>query len=968
MADRFDDESGTVGAGVATTAADSERDVARGVTRWLISNFRAELADAARATPFTTPLLCAIAWREAGPYWLPLTPHKTAAEILGLCVYDASGDVAGAPRSAFPVNTAQFRLKFGDTFTRLLIAETNKARAARGLASANMVYKGYGIFQYDLQHVLTDESFFRERKWYSFDECVSRVVSELTKKYQATGDIQEAVRAYNGSGLKAQRYAQDVMRLLPYCEEAAESALASSQSVAWPVAGMGQAAMRADEAAAEVGSDEDPGAPAPDDLLDVADDDSARYIANLGFADNGMDLPPSEPGPAAAGDRAFDVSRAWDFLEACQNAHPRVTYGLGNKIRSLDAVPGRDFKRVDCSGFVKQLVRLSTVPSLRFPDGSVNQHQWVRSHAYEKSSVADGKAQDGVVRIAFLRPQDAGPRKIGHVALVVDGRTLESHGGVGPDSRSWTGTGWQAKAFVYVFARDGQVAAPVERAAVEAPPVAMPGIVRGVGDTTKKRTTASVFTTEALPQHHDDILIVNMRSEAGAPAAATAMRAAGLDAPGIDALSYFARAGRIKRVVPLRPGEEAVTAPSPMAAAAAMMGPGRLPGAPEAVAPVRFIEMVDPGEARRLQDALANDPSVLSVSQVPIRYLAAGRSPRKRVVAGGIGIQAVPPAVPVLWNLEKIQWREARAMAGFREAEQIRVAVLDSGVDTAHPDLRVSNYHWQNADLARPVSDRDYIGHGTHVSGTIAALINSGVSVQGVCSCLLDVWKIFDDQPTYAAGQGAFVYYVNPILYRRALAACVDDPPHVMNLSIGGPAVPDSVERSLFDQLLTAGVTICAAMGNDRQYNSPTSYPAAIPGIVAVGATGLDDRVTLFSNSGNHIAVSAPGKAIWSTLPTYDGQTAFGVAYGPDGRPQPGAKVRRERNYDAWDGTSMATPHVTGSTALLIAKRIAEGRTPTPADVRSELMAAADKVPAMNGGSFSADYGAGRINLLKLLQ
>jgi len=132
MVDDHGDESETTSLGLLTTAAFTERDLAQGVTRWMIANFQSQLTDAVRSTPFTVPLLCAIACREAGMYWLPLTPHKSAAEILGLAVYDASGDVAGAPRSAFPVNTAQFRLTYGEAFTNLLIDETNKARAARG--------------------------------------------------------------------------------------------------------------------------------------------------------------------------------------------------------------------------------------------------------------------------------------------------------------------------------------------------------------------------------------------------------------------------------------------------------------------------------------------------------------------------------------------------------------------------------------------------------------------------------------------------------------------------------------------------------------------------------------------------------------------------------------------------------------------------------------------------------------------
>jgi hypothetical protein len=64
----------------------------------------------------------------------------------------------------------------------------------------------------------------------------------------------------------------------------------------------------------------------------------------------------------------------------------------------------------------------------------------------------------------------------------------------------------------------------------------------------------------------------------------------------------------------------------------------------------------------------------------------------------------------------------------------------------------------------------------------------------------------------------------------------------------------------------------------------------------------------------------------------------------------------------------MATPHVSGCAALLIAKQRAAGNQLTPAQVRESLMASAEKVPAMNGMDFSTDYGAGRINLITLLQ
>jgi hypothetical protein len=995
---RSDDSETT---GIVATFVSSERDQADGVTRWMISNFQPQLADAVRSTPFTVPLLCAIACREAGLYWLPLTSHKPAAEVLGLMVYDASGDVAGAPRSAFPVNTAEFRLHYGDAFTSMLVDEANAARAARGLNPARIVYKGYGIFQYDLQFVRTDEDFFRAKKWYSFAECVGRAVKELKRGFDATGDIHDAVRAYNGSGPRAEQYARDVMRLLPFCEEAAASAPGPLSVITGFRAE--PAAARFVESSGASGRADDPALPADDEVNETADFETARLFANLGAPSAADPLPFTAATFAASAATGFDLARAKAFLQACMTSHPRVTYGLGSKPPFHGAIPGRDFRKIDCSGFVREAIRLATNPSVPFPDGSVVQHDWVRAHGFEKSTIAAGGESDGVVRIAFLRPQDS-PHHIGHVVLVAGGRTLESHGGVGPDSRPWDGRDWQAKAFVYVLARDAQFGTVTvqssrtfQPAILAAQPLAArivvphphlahiaehaapatatngasmsaPAIIQG-RENAVANMFSNVFSSDQLPTHHDGLLVVKMRTESMISGPAMALSAMSMEptTAGLSALSFFERAGMIKRIVPLRK-PDASAAPAPRFSATAMMMVSSRPiQEADASAGVRFIELEPGQDTQQLHTALANDPNVLSVSKVPVRYLTLPAAARKPAPRDEVGIEATPPDASILWNLQKIRWEEARGRPDFHEAQDVRVAVLDTGVDSQHPDLTVDSYHWQQPDLSS-VSDKDIIGHGTHVSGTIAALINSSVSVKGVCRCRLSVWKIFDDEPTYAPGLGAFVYFVNPIMYRRALAACVDDPVDVINLSIGGRGAPDATEQSLFDQLIASGVTICAAMGNEREQNSPTSYPAAIPGVIAVGATGLDDRVTNFSNRGSHIAVTAPGKAIWSTLPTYSGQTAFGAVFGPNGSPKLGMARRRETNYDAWDGTSMATPHVSGCAALLIAKGNAAGNKLRPDQVRQSLMASADKVSEMNGEDFNSDYGAGRINLLKLLQ
>jgi chitosanase len=196
---------------------------------------------------------------------------------------------------------------------------------------------------------------------------------------------------------------------------------------------------------------DDPAAPQFEDMADLA---GGRELANYG-SDQDADFGASDAAPATGEGRllALDINRAKAFLQACLTSTPRVRYGLGKKVPFHGATPGRDFTKVDCSGFVREAIRLSTNPMVAFPDGSVVQHDWIRAQGFTKSNINDAKQSDGFVRIAFLRPQDS-PQHIGHVVLISQGRTLESHGGVGPNARPWTGAGWQARAHVYFLARE----------------------------------------------------------------------------------------------------------------------------------------------------------------------------------------------------------------------------------------------------------------------------------------------------------------------------------------------------------------------------------------------------------------------------------------------------------------------------------------------------------------------------------
>jgi hypothetical protein len=354
--------------------------------------------------------------------------------------------------------------------------------------------------------------------------------------------------------------------------------------------------------------------------------------------------------------------------------------------------------------------------------------------------------------------------------------------------------------------------------------------------------------------------------------------------------------------------------------------------------------------------ALRKHPLVESVSSVPARGVWGGRADAER------GILEMLPVIRN-WNHVAIRLDEARRLRKFREPRRISVAVLDSGVDVKHPDLRGRVKRYVTAYGKRhplTISDRDIVGHGTHVSGIIGASRND-FGVDGICACDLRVFKVFQDEAEVVAADGARMFLVDPVRYRWALADCLHEGIEVINLSLGGADPPDPVEASLYKGLLKRGVAIVAAMGNASAERDVKSYPAAVPGVIAIAAIGPNDTEAPFSRRGKHVAICAPGVSIWSTLPTYPGQIGFlgqGRYQAPNAKP-----LRRNVRYDAWPGTSMATPHVTAAVALLLARR---GRM-RPEEVKARLMATADRVPGMKGKKFSKTYGAGRLNLERLL-
>jgi subtilisin family serine protease len=338
--------------------------------------------------------------------------------------------------------------------------------------------------------------------------------------------------------------------------------------------------------------------------------------------------------------------------------------------------------------------------------------------------------------------------------------------------------------------------------------------------------------------------------------------------------------------------------------------------------------------AASVADVEADDLAGLAIASLPERRITGdlletiGSSPgvdfAERLPARWLETDGADPRQNLQWGLRAIRYFEARRPS----AAGVRVAILDTGIDTAHPDLPDPVLYRHPGLRAQ-----DIIGHGTHVAGIIAAIANNRIGITGIADCRLAVWKIFPDEPE----RGDF--YVDSERYLRALGELPDEEVAAVNLSIGG-AAHSQAEALLFRRLVERGVTPVAAMGNEYEEGNPTSYPAAYDDVVSVGAIAETRRRSRFSSTGRHIDLVAPGSNILSTVPMR--RSAY----------------RQETEYVSWSGTSMATPHVTAAVALLAAH---PGWS--SAQISRRLRGSAAQLPAMRGSRWTQSYGAGLLDL-----
>ncbi len=268
-------------------------------------------------------------------------------------------------------------------------------------------------------------------------------------------------------------------------------------------------------------------------------------------------------------------------------------------------------------------------------------------------------------------------------------------------------------------------------------------------------------------------------------------------------------------------------------------------------------------------------------------------------------------------------------------SKNILVAVVDTGLDANHPDLKANVYHDAKGNygfdfVKNSPNPSDEHGHGTHVAGIIGAIANPKTGVSGVIQNVsIEAVKYYADSNTGA------VNLKNTV---KALEWAENSGAKVINYSGGGPEFAEE-EYLALKKAEAKGIIVVAAAGNERSdtdlpenYYYPSAY--RLTNIISVAATDINNKLIRSSNWGKtKVDVTAPGENIYSTL--------------PNGR------------YGFMTGTSQATAFVSGIAALLLS----HDPTLTPARVKEIIRNSVDLYPELK----DKVAAGGRVNAKKAL-
>lgn len=254
----------------------------------------------------------------------------------------------------------------------------------------------------------------------------------------------------------------------------------------------------------------------------------------------------------------------------------------------------------------------------------------------------------------------------------------------------------------------------------------------------------------------------------------------------------------------------------------------------------------------------------------------------------------------------------------------VKVAILDTGIDATHPDLRGNIRGGMNFTSDDPTDFMDKQGHGTHCAGIIAG-IDNGIGIIGVApEASIYAVKVLDNH-----GAGKLTGII------RGLRWAIDQDMDVISMSLGVGKEPPQIIHNLFKEAYRKGIPIVVASGNEGK---EVAYPAAYPESIAVGAINETLQASSFSNRGKGLDIVAPGVGIYSTY--LNGQ------------------------YSKMSGTSMAAPLVAGAIALWIANRRKLGKSYTVADIHYALAKSAKDI---GPEGYDEETGYGLLDIVRFL-
>ncbi|NJC72330.1 S8 family serine peptidase [Planosporangium thailandense] len=287
--------------------------------------------------------------------------------------------------------------------------------------------------------------------------------------------------------------------------------------------------------------------------------------------------------------------------------------------------------------------------------------------------------------------------------------------------------------------------------------------------------------------------------------------------------------------------------------------------------------------------------------------------------------QPLPSVSAQPWPQQHWDFKQLAALGA--DGTGVTVAVIDSGVDAHHPQLRGQVLTGWDAFEKTGNGQEDCVGHGTEVASLIAARRIPGTPFQGLAPGV-KILPIRANEHTEGNDSGRGT----PAELAQAIDQAVQRHARVINLSLVLTEDNPDVHRAI-DNALANNVVVVAAVGNAHGQNGgkdPTPYPAAYKGVIGVGAIDETGVRLAQSQVGSYVSLVAPGHDIQAALPG--------------------------GGYQMFEGTSMATPFVSAAAAIVIQKY---GRTITPRQVAARLMATADPAPGPPG---SPEYGQGVLN------